>query len=82
MTLMLIMPAWAMLWQMFVQAAGAENSWLADEKWLLMGFGVITLALELWMVIEALLVWPKARAVMEDTLPPLSAPLPDGGRSC
>ncbi len=86
MVVMLVMPAWAMVWQMFVQAVGSQNSWLADGKWLLMGFGVVTLVLEVWMVIEAFLVWPKARSVMEEELPALpptgKASLPEGGRSC
>ena len=71
MVLMLIMPAWAMIWQMFVQAVGSQNSWLADGKWLLMGFGFATLALEAWMVTEAVLIWPKVRSVMEEPLPNL-----------
>ncbi len=86
MVVMLVMPAWAMVWQMFVQAAGSQNSWLADGKWLLIGFGVVTLALEVWMIVEAVLVWPKVRDVVEKTLPDLpqrgAAPLPEGGRSC
>ncbi len=82
MIIMLVMPAWAMLWQMFVQAVGSDTSWLADGKWVLMGFGLATLALEAWMVVEAILIWPKARNILEESLPPLSEALPHGGRSC
>jgi len=83
MLLMLLMPAWAMLWNMF----DPEVGWLAQEKYLLFGIGLAVMALQIWMVVEAILVWPKARGVMEETLPPLSArpelePAMASGRSC
>ena len=27
--------------------------------------------LEAWMIVEALLIWPRVRGVLEETLPPL-----------
>ena len=65
--LLVVMPAWAMLWQMF----HAEHGWLFNERYLLFCVGGIVLALQIWMVIEGLLVWRKAKGVLEDPLPPL-----------
>ena len=48
-------------------------------------FGLSTLALELWMIVEALVAWPKAKGILEPALPPLVAspePGAEGGRSC
>jgi len=79
---MLVLPAWALLYQVFVQALGSEKSWIDQGNWLLVGVAAATVALEAWMLIEAALVWPKARGVLEEPLPPInprdeaSAPLP------
>ncbi len=66
---MLVMPALAMVWQMFIEAPGKNTSWLEDGNWLLMFIGAATLALEIWMIIEALLLWPKVKGVIEPQLP-------------
>jgi|ETNmetMinimDraft_18_1059904.scaffolds.fasta_scaffold00210_7 carbon starvation protein len=83
MVFMLIVPAWALIVQLkgfFGAGAGVEINWL------LVSVAVSTLALEVWMVIEAVLLWPRARGVLEDVLPPLDgkvvAPGDEGGRSC
>ncbi len=83
MVFMLIVPAWALIVQLkgfFGSGAGVEINWL------LVSVALTTLALEVWMVIEAVLLWPRARGVLEDVLPPLdgkvAAPDDDGGRSC
>jgi carbon starvation protein len=55
---MLVMPAWAMVHQMFVAAVGRDESWLAAGDWLLMGIGGATLVLEGWIVYEAARLWP------------------------
>ena len=68
MLIMLVMPTWAMLWQMFNGTTG----WYFDEKWLLFGFGVVILALQVWMVIEAAILFPRIRGVLEEALPPLA----------
>lgn len=60
---MLMMPAWAMIIQI--------PKWLADEQPVLVFIAVATLILEVWLIIEAFLVWPKAKGVLEKTLPPL-----------
>ena len=82
MVFMLIIPAWALVSQLggFFGSTGAETNWL------LVSVALATLALEVWMVIEAVLLWPRARGVLEDVLPPIDgkvvAPGDEGGRSC
>ena len=82
MVFMLIIPAWALVSQLggFFGSTGAETNWL------LVSVALATLALEVWMVIEAALLWPRARGVLEDVLPPIDgkvvAPQDEGGRSC
>jgi carbon starvation protein len=70
MILMVIMPTWALLWQMF----NVETGWLNTRNYLLLGVGAVTLVLQIWMVIEAVLVWPRAKGVLEEKLPPLRQP--------
>ena len=65
---MLIMPAWALAWQIFVEAPGSDASWIHDRRWILLFIGIATLALEIWMIVEALLLWPKVRGVLEQQL--------------
>ena len=75
--LMVILPAWAMLWQMF-----NEHGWYQNGQHVLMAFGLLILALQAWTVTEALLAWPRAKGVLEEALPPLDRPAMVGGRSC
>lgn len=77
---MLVLPGYAMLHQLVIQ----ENSWLAAENrnWPLIGIAVGTFVLEIWMVAEALYVWPRVRGRLEEELPPLSRAVNEGGRSC
>ncbi|MEM1446305.1 MAG: carbon starvation protein A [Planctomycetota bacterium] len=60
MAFMLVMPAWALLAQL--------PAWwnAAEPNWVLIGIAVATLALQAWMVAEAVLLWPKVRGVLED----------------
>jgi carbon starvation protein len=60
---MLIMPAWAMLVQI--------PTWVEKSQYLLVFIALATLVLEAWMVVEALLIWPRARGVLEEALPAL-----------
>lgn len=69
MLMMLLMPAWALLWKMF----NADTGWLWDEKYLLFTFGAAIMGLQVWMVIEAILMFPRAKGVLEEGLPPLPA---------
>lgn len=88
MCIMLIMPAWAMLWQMFHGAAGTDPGgwfWTMEKNWHLFTFGCILLGLQIWMIIEGILIWPKARNVLEEALPaltPNSNLTSSAGRSC
>ncbi|MEM6331193.1 MAG: carbon starvation CstA family protein, partial [Planctomycetota bacterium] len=76
MALMLVLPGWAMAHQVLFD-------FLPAGKGLLVAFGLLILALQGWMVIEAILIWPKARGVLEEALPDLpSNPAGAGGRSC
>ena len=68
MALMLVLPVWALLWQMF----HPESGWFFHGQYLLFGIGLATVALQVWMVIEALLMIPRARNVLEQALPPLA----------
>jgi carbon starvation protein len=80
MLFMLVMPAWAMVVQI--------DRWLNPEtpNYLLACIGFCTLALEGWMIVEALLMWPKAKGVLEESLPPLppreAVSLGSGGPNC
>ena len=69
MAIMLIMPAWALTWQLF----NTETGWLASENqnYLLGSIGVGTLCLQVWMIVEGLLLLPRSRGVLEEALPPL-----------
>ena len=67
MLLLMVMPAWALLWQMF----NAENGWYYQQKYLLFGIGVVVLNLQVWMIAEGLSIWRRARGVLEEALPPL-----------
>ncbi|MFW5682513.1 MAG: carbon starvation protein A [Phycisphaeraceae bacterium] len=60
---MLIMPAWAMGMQI--------PEWLAsdDPNWVLIAIATATLALEAWMIVEAVLLFPRVRGVLEEALP-------------
>ncbi len=62
MVFMLIMPAWAMLVQLRHWSQG-DNPSLA-----LIVVAIATLALEAWMVIEAVLLWPRIKGVLEPSL--------------
>ena len=78
MVIMLIMPAWALLWQLFNQDSGWAHPLLAmvrgDDEWawnndhLLLTIGLVTLLLQIWVVVEGLLLIPKSRGVLEEVL--------------
>jgi carbon starvation protein len=59
--LLLILPAWAMTLQAFV----GETSWWAQGNWLLVGIATITMALEAWMVVEAIQLFPRVKGIVE-----------------
>jgi len=47
--------------------------WVASESpnWVVVFIGAATLALEIWMIVEAVLTAPRAKGVLEQALPPL-----------
>ncbi|MGE0492057.1 MAG: carbon starvation protein A [Vulcanimicrobiota bacterium] len=59
MALMILLPAWAMLWQMFNSTTG----WLTQQNYLLLGFGGGVLCLQIWMLIEGLSMFGKVRGL-------------------
>ena len=70
MTIMLIMPAWAMLWQIF----NSESGWYHNGPQHLYVTGLIVLGIQMWMIGEALLLLPRVKGVVEESLPPLPQP--------
>jgi carbon starvation protein len=83
MIFMIVLPGWALIWQLF---NGTSGWWWTEGKLLVAVIGSFTLMLQIWMVIEAILIWPKAKGVIEEALPPLTKPATglnsSGGRSC
>ena len=59
MVFMLAMPAWAL--------AIDVQRWWAGGSWGLVAVAAVMLAVEAWMVVEAVLLWPRARGVLEPT---------------
>ncbi len=59
MVFMLVIPAWAMLLDL--------PRWLHsnDPNWVVIIIGIATMALEIWMLIEACILWPQVRGVLE-----------------
>jgi carbon starvation protein len=62
---MLVLPAWALGYQLFHRSLEGGASWLAKGDWVLAGFGLATLAVEAWMIVEAVRAWPKVKGVLE-----------------
>ncbi len=69
MLIMIVMPIWALGWQVF----NTETGWWPTRNYLLLTISAVTLLLQFWMVAEALLAWPRARGVLEEALPPLKS---------
>ena len=69
MVALLIMPVWALLWQMF----NPESGWYGKEDYLLLGIGSALIVLQAWIIVEGLLVWRRSKGVLEEALPPLES---------
>lgn len=65
MVFMLCLPAWAMLTDL--------GNWWSKGQYLLAGVALLVFLLEVWMIIEAVVLWPKVKSVLEPALPPLPA---------
>lgn len=78
MIFMLIMPMWAMTWQLFVGSPDSP-SWYSRGEWILVTIGMATIALEIWILAEAIRMFPRARGVLEETFEaPQAAPIKIG----
>ena len=71
--LMLVLPGIAMSIQVY--------EFFQNSQILLAVLGLATIALQLWIIFEAVVAWPRARGVLED-LSGATESLPEGGRSC
>ena len=70
---MLILPGIAMTIKVY--------EFFQNSQFLLAVLGLATIALQLWIILEAKSAWPRARGVIED-LSGSTETLPHGGRSC
>lgn len=61
--LMLIVPGWAMCYEI--------GQWWSSGRYLLFGLGLVIEIIQIWIIIEAVLMWPKAKGVLPEPLPPL-----------
>jgi len=63
---MLVLPGYAMTLQLFV----GDKAWLTGESpnYLLTSFGILTMALEIWIIIEAIKAWKKTSASDQKTI--------------
>ncbi|MEM1167321.1 MAG: carbon starvation CstA family protein [Planctomycetota bacterium] len=57
---MLVVPAWAMLWQAFIGDA-QNRSWLVEGQFVLIGIAIAVIVLEIWLIVEALKRVPALR---------------------
>jgi hypothetical protein len=67
-----------LLWQLFNQDSGwahpllamvrGDTVWAWDNDHLLLTIGLVTLLLQIWVVVEGLLLIPKSRGVLEKVL--------------
>jgi carbon starvation protein len=70
--LMLVLPAWAMSIQI--------KEFYEAGNWLLFGVGLFVEALQVWMIVEGVTMWRKAKGVLPEPLPPLQS-RPVGNRN-
>ena len=76
---MLLIPAWAMIDDAFIGSRG--SSFITEGNWTLLGFAVVTLLLEGWMIVEGLLLFPRVRGLLEPPAqPPVGAVQTSGHR--
>ena len=53
-----VLPIWGSAYQMF----HPEFGWWAKEKYLLLGIGVVVLGVQIWIVVEGLVIWRRPAA--------------------
>jgi carbon starvation protein len=73
MLFMLAMPAWAMIAELprWISPPPLPDGTVPATNWIVVSIAIATVALEVWMIIEAVLIWPRAKGVLEESLPPL-----------
>ena len=83
--IMIVLPAAALLWQLF----DPDFGWVMfgdGKNWLAGSIGLVTIGLQVWMVVEAVIAWPKVKGVLEPQLSDdeiVSTKLKEsGGRAC
>ncbi|NLT70186.1 MAG: carbon starvation protein A [Verrucomicrobiaceae bacterium] len=74
MIFMLVLPGYAMALSIFGPDGYLQTA-RETGQWTLAIFGIATIALEIWMIVEALIAWPKAKGVLEEQLAPLPRPV-------
>lgn len=81
MIFMLLMPAWAMMSELpnWIHPVDADGN-PAPRNWVVIVIGIATLALEGWMLLEALVLWPRVKGVAE--VPAGAAAGAAGGPNC
>lgn len=62
---MLIVPAWAMIWQAFIGNEGTA-SWWDTKQWPLLAFALVVLTLEAWLLIETARRLPRLQRAIVD----------------
>ncbi|MBL0920755.1 MAG: hypothetical protein IBJ10_01360 [Phycisphaerales bacterium] len=62
---MLIVPAWAMIWQAFIGNEGTA-SWWETKQWPLLAFALVVLTLEAWLLIETARRLPRLQRAIVD----------------
>ncbi len=63
MVIMIVLPAWVMMYDL--------PHWFHAHRYVLFGLGLVITIIQVWMVIEAALLWRKVRGVAPEPLPPL-----------
>ena len=73
---MIVFPTYALVWQMI--------GWYKAGSWILLIVAVIIQALQIWMLIEAAIVWKNSKGNYPEPepYPSQTNDLPDGSRSC
>jgi carbon starvation protein len=74
-SILLVLPGYAMIYQLFIDANGKGQGWIEQGNWLLAGVGIATLILQILMITEAIRLFPKAKGHLEANpavLPPIA----------
>ena len=66
--IMIVLPAAALLWQLFDLDSGWVWGFGDGTTWLVASIGLITIGLQVWMVVEAVIAWPKVKGILEPQL--------------